>query len=335
MPDISKIKLPNGIVYDIVNTTTVSDLNHKNGNWIASKVIYKYQLLFEINENTLTPLNTVNDGYANTNKSMLTNVEFNPFGRIFMYNAENANVSENQEINADYLVYSWGTVDSRYTFNHGSTLVANKPLYLRVNMLSNGKCKIIGSLPLVQTLPSTNDGYYYIFLGRTYSTYQFSLYPTHPVYHHDGTNLYVYYNSNEEMYNLLVDNNAKINGNTTVNGSLTVNANTSPVTIAAAAGKSVDTSVAVGSTSSNLPTSSAVSSLVSSQKPFYVWVTANSATSYTIRDPRITSNHRVMTETLVRSTMDINWATSDAEGGTCTLTSSAGIPEMHLCFYLP
>lgn len=308
------------------NTTTISNLNYANGNWIANSAIYRYQLLFEIDENRLTPLNNVNNGYTNTSKSMLTSIEFNPFGHIFMYNKTDADVSANGEITASYLVYSWGTIDSRYTFNHGSTLTANAPLYLKVTMLNNGKCKIASSLPLVQTLPSSDDGYYYILLGRTYSTYEFSLYPIHPVYHHDGTNLYVYNGSTVEVSKLLVD------GNAVIGGSLTINNSSTPMMIAAAAGKAVDTSVAANSASTNVPTSAAVSSLVLSQRPFHIWVNANSTSSYTITDSRITADHRVMTETIVRSTSDINWTTAT---GTCTLSCTAGIPEMDLCFYLP
>lgn len=198
------------------NTTSISNLQYANGKWIADKVIYRYQLLFEVDENTLTPLNTVNNGSSNTNKAMLTNAEFNPFGHIFIYNTTKPNVAEDGEIEAGYLMYSFGTVDSRYTFNHGSTLTANRPLYLKVTMLSNGKCKIANSLPLTQTLPSTNDGYCYIFLGRTYSTYQFSLYPNHPVYYHDGTSIRLKQNTmfgNVVGPHISVDNNiATFNG---------------------------------------------------------------------------------------------------------------------------
>ena len=103
-------------------------------------------------------------------------------------------------------------------------------------------------------------------------------------------------------------------------------------TIKAAAEKAVDTSVAAGSSSTNLPTSAAVATLVSNQKPFHKWVSANSNTYYVITDSKITANHRVITETLVHSTANITWTTYD---GSCRLECTAGIPAMGLCFYLP
>lgn len=165
------------------NTTSIVNLYHSAGNYIADSAIYRYQLLFQKSENVLTPLNNVNNSTA-TNKAMLTNVEFDAFGGIYYY-VSTTTVNKDAAIGAGSLFYSY-TLDIRYTLNSGTTLTAHKPLYLVVTPTSNGMCKIASSSPWAQTLPTSADGKWYILIGRTYSTYQCSLYPEHPVYMHNG-----------------------------------------------------------------------------------------------------------------------------------------------------
>lgn len=168
------------------NTTNITNVYAGNGTYIADSALYRYQLLFQTNENTLTPLTNANNVTATT-KTMLTNVEFDPFGRIFYYNTTTA-VAAGASISAGALYYMLSGFDARYGFNiTTSTFTAHKPLYLVVTPLPNGKCKIASTTPWAQELPTTNDGKWYIYIGRTYSGYQCALYPYHPVYYHDGT----------------------------------------------------------------------------------------------------------------------------------------------------
>ena len=166
------------------NTTSISNLYHANGNYIMSSALYRYQLVFQQDENTLTPLNNVSNT-TGTSKAMLTNVEFDPFGKIFYYNSTTA-VSANAAAGAGALFYSISGMDLRYTFNCGTTLTAHQPFYLVVTPTSGGKCKIASATPWAQTLPSFDDGNWYILIGRNYSTYQISLYPYHPIYTYDN-----------------------------------------------------------------------------------------------------------------------------------------------------
>ena len=170
------------------NTTSISNLYLYNGNYIANSAIYRYQTLFTIDENTLTPLNN-NDNVVGTTKTMLTDIEFNAFGPIYYYYTTTV-LAAQAAIASTTLYYSMSGYDLRYTFNCDTTLTAHKPLYLTVTPTSNGKCKISSVTPWAQELPTTNDGKWYILLGRTYSTYQAALYRDHPVYMHDGTSLH-------------------------------------------------------------------------------------------------------------------------------------------------
>ena len=161
------------------------------GGWVANSVVYPYELLFQIDDNTLTPLN--NNNTVSTNKTMLTDVAFDPLGQIIYYNRGSA-VSANEQLSAYGCLYTAILCDMRYTFNCGQTLTAHKAIYLKVSPQSDGKVKLASADPLTYTLPTTNDGYMYIFLGRTYNNYQIQLYADHPVYYHDGTTIRQYYN---------------------------------------------------------------------------------------------------------------------------------------------
>lgn len=171
------------------NTTysAFANLYHQNGAFVADSVIYRYQLLFHRDADRVTPLNNVSNS-TGTSKAMLTDVTFDPFGEILYYTTTTT-ISKDGVVGASYTCYAHGQVDLRYTFNCGSTLTQYKDVYIQVIMQSDGSCKIANSMPLVQDLPTTADGFHYIYLGRAGSAYQISLYPHHPVYYHDGTSL--------------------------------------------------------------------------------------------------------------------------------------------------
>lgn len=170
------------------NTTDIVQLYMGTGTFVADSAVYRYQLLFQIDENTLTPLNNVNNT-TGTTKAMLTNVEFDPFGYIFFYNST-TNVAANGNI-GNSLYYHRQSLDLRYSLNIGSTLIANKMVYL-VLTITNGKAKIVADPCWSQTLPNSNDGKYYMLLGRAASTTNLTLYTDHPIYYHNGTDLIEY-----------------------------------------------------------------------------------------------------------------------------------------------
>ena len=174
------------------NTTysTFSSLCHGNAAYKAKSALYRYQMLFQIDKDYLTPLNNNNNVTAAT-KTMLTDVEFDPFGEILYYSTSTA-LDPEARIGATSALFEYGAIDLRYTFNCASTLTSFEPIYLKVIIQSNGKAKIATDQAWAQELPSTNDGYHYIFLGRTYSAYQMALFHYHPIYYHDGTKICIY-----------------------------------------------------------------------------------------------------------------------------------------------
>ena len=180
------------------------DLGHNYigaGNFTAASAVYRYQLLFHQDRDILSPLNNV-DNNTGTSKTMLTTMEFDPFEKIYYYSSTTA-IAANGSINGSALCYTRSGLDLRYTFNCGdSSLTAHKDVYLKCSKQSNGKFRIASASPLVQALPTSNDGYYYLHLGRASSTYQMSLYDEHSIYYHDGTAVREYWNisySNETL----------------------------------------------------------------------------------------------------------------------------------------
>lgn len=149
--------------------------------------------MFQVDEKTVTPLNTVSNSTATT-KTIHTDYEFNPFGKIFYYSGTGT-VNDNATVSSSYCSFVRSTVDLRYTFNVSTSVnplsLNYSPVYLKININSTtGMATLNSNLPLTQTLPTTNDGIYYLYLGRSTTTkYTCSLEAHHPIYYHNGTTL--------------------------------------------------------------------------------------------------------------------------------------------------
>ena len=77
-----------------------------------------------------------------------------------------------------------------YSFNQTGaalTLTTNKPVYVKCAPQSDGSAIMDSTTPIVQDLPSTEDGKIYIYLGIAYSATAIELRLEHPVYYYkDG-----------------------------------------------------------------------------------------------------------------------------------------------------
>lgn len=173
---------------DYNSTYTLHSLTHYNGAFTAYNTGYRYQLFVHTDADHIAAFNQ-NSNTTGTTKTILTDLEFDPFDEIYYYNTTTT-IAANASFSSGYLYYIYQSVDLRYTFNVSTSyqaLAYPKDVYLKITMLSNGKAKLASADPLTTDLPSTNDGIYYLFLGRSYSAYQIALYCEHPIYYHDGT----------------------------------------------------------------------------------------------------------------------------------------------------
>ena len=143
----------------------------------AYSKVYRYMLLFEKSRGILVPTNSTSNSTA-TNKT-LTTEEFNPFGKIFYYNTTTA-IEANAAFGNNTLA-EWVYFNLAYSFNTGSTLTIGSPVYIVCAPQSNGMVKL-HSAPISQTLPSSADNLYYIYLGQAYTTSSVSMTNIHPVY---------------------------------------------------------------------------------------------------------------------------------------------------------
>lgn len=141
----------------------------------GTKGIYGNQLILQLPngmwESVTSVRSTATNKIKNTSGFLLSN--------ILYYN--NGTTITSGNLNGTWANYiSINNFSFQYSSNCGTTLVPYKSLYLKGTVV-NGLF-YLADIWWSQTLPTTDDGYVYIYLGETTSTTNFSLYPTHPIY---------------------------------------------------------------------------------------------------------------------------------------------------------
>lgn len=175
---------------DVTNTARLT-LNYTC--YKAKAAMYRYVLLFTYDEQYLLPVNSVDNNTATT--KTLTTQEFDPFGEIYFNSSTNTVAADgNMGDWWGFCVHNSDLIDYRYSFNTGTTLTARKGIYLVCSPQSNGKVKL-HTTPISQTLPTTEDGLVYIYLGRAYDTYRGTLSANKPIYYYKNGALREWTNS--------------------------------------------------------------------------------------------------------------------------------------------
>lgn len=167
------------------NTNTIGYQLRTNATVLktADKTRY-YRMLFSSPDGThWIPANTGTDNSATSLKTV-NQRPFDPHGRI-VYLANNTNYSAEADISAG-AIWDQYTFALGYSFNNtGSalTLTTKAPVYVKCAPQSDGSAIIDSTTPIVQALPSTEDGKIYIWLGIAYSGTNIELFEWHPVYY--------------------------------------------------------------------------------------------------------------------------------------------------------
>lgn len=149
---------------------------------------YRYRLLFtSMDGQHYIPANNSTSTNA-TAKRNTTQTPFDPFGRIIYYGyttALSAGGKPGTAYQFEQQVFALG-----YSFNRvgaALTLTEDKPVWLKAAPQSDGSVILDAETPFVQDLPTTEDGFVYIWLGIAYSATNVELTLRHPVkWFHDG-----------------------------------------------------------------------------------------------------------------------------------------------------
>ena len=149
---------------------------------VMAKALTRYKIVFTQRDGKLLPSTQVSNS-TGTAKD-LEDGPFDPFQPIYYYTTTTG-VSAGAAPSVSYMYLQHSATDLRYAFNSGSTLTAGKAVYVRCSPEGDGTVSLDGDDCITQTLPSVNDGYVYIYLGKAYSTTQIWLSQNHPIYMYD------------------------------------------------------------------------------------------------------------------------------------------------------
>ena len=172
--------------YDSNTNTLAYQLYRERNNGVMANALYRYQIVFTQKDGKFMAANTTSNSTATT--KTLSTLAFDPFQPIFYY-ASTTDLAAAGTPDATYLYEQRYDVDLRYAFNAGKTLTANKAVYIKCSPQADGTVKFSGKTCITQTLPSSADGYVYIYLGKSYSTYQIVLDIYHPIYEYKNGRL--------------------------------------------------------------------------------------------------------------------------------------------------
>ena len=162
---------------------------------ISDKSRY-YRLFFTSADGThWVPANAQTDNSATSVKTV-NQRPIDPFGTI-VYNSSNTSYAAEADVSATTVweQYAFALGYSFNTTGAALTLTTKTPVYIKCAPQSNGSAIIDSTTPFVQTLPSTEDGKIYIFLGIAYSATQVELQICHPIYYYKDGALRIWTNA--------------------------------------------------------------------------------------------------------------------------------------------
>lgn len=181
------------------NTDTIGySIGHNQVVYKTDAAAYRNMLLLSKDETTLTPVNTTSNSTAST--KTLTTESFNPFGDI-IYKSSTGTVAANTSLPSTY-TWTQYPLNLAYSFNTTNTLDAQKSVYIVAVPQNDGKAKLYdttGTTTITQTLPTTEDGLIYIYLGQAYSTTNIFLLNNHPIYQYKDGQIRLYTNSSASI----------------------------------------------------------------------------------------------------------------------------------------
>lgn len=127
------------IIENIYDSTNTYQLRKYYTRYKTKSVLYRYMICFINKDDELIPTNNVSNSTATT--KTLTTESFMLSKGIYYYNSTTTVEAAGYTGNAT-LYQQLGLIDLRYSFNTGTTLTANKPVYLVVTPQADGQVKL-------------------------------------------------------------------------------------------------------------------------------------------------------------------------------------------------
>jgi hypothetical protein len=177
---------------------------------------YRYRIWFTaLDGKHWIPANESSSTNATSSRTPSDEV-IDPFGEI-IYNSTNGTVNAGANIPTG-TAWQQYTLSLGYSFNNTGaalTLTNPAPVYVKCQPQTSGG---VVMKDYTQSLPSTDDGYVYLFLGMAYSATNIELFPTHPVYYYKDGAIRLWTNaaSNSSLPSVTTSDNGKVL--TVVNG---------------------------------------------------------------------------------------------------------------------
>lgn len=183
----------------------------------ATDKTYLYRILLEVDDTHYMPVNTSTSTSADVSKtSTMNSREFRLGGKIIYYGYTSA-INANAQFGAGYHWIQY-PFNLGYSFNNTNSALALtqwSPVYMvaQESSTNKGMAKLVSPY-YTQTLPSTEDGKLYIYLGQAYSTTNIELLLEHPIYEYKDGKIRLYH----DCYTI-AETNTLLNGkaNTTHN----------------------------------------------------------------------------------------------------------------------
>lgn len=178
------------------NTNTVAHQIRTNSKSLpTTDKFYRYRLLFTSADGThYIPANTSTSTNATATRDVNQRA-IDPFGEIVYYGT--TTVVEAEARPATTVLWTQYILTLGYSFNRTNValnLTPWKPIYLKCTPQSDGSAIIDATTPYTQTLPSSDDGKIYIFLGVVYSATNIELMQDHPIYYYKNGSLRLWSN---------------------------------------------------------------------------------------------------------------------------------------------
>lgn len=316
----------NYVTNGLQETGDANDANYQNriyySSSVAAEAIYRYQLLLRTRDGKLLPVSSANNTW--TIGKTYSSAKFDPFGEIYYWNSTASYSAGGNLGNAG--MYRQILADLRYAFDLNASasykLTARLPVYLTATPQADGTAiltKPSGSTigPLSQSLPTSEDGLIYIYLGQAYEDtypYRLELMINHPVYW--------YKNGAVREYRPTVDGHT-VNADVPANAKFTDTVYTHPSYTAKSSGLykiTVDDTGHVSGTAAVAKTDITALGIPSSDTT-YTNMTQSEATTGTATTGRLITA-KVLNDTISGK---VNTGFSSTNGSTATLASGTWV----------